>query len=145
MTTYYSDDDAIDRLGRGLLDRSLPKAEWTHAAHFTATLWLMRRHPEMDLPREMPGIIRAYNVASGGENTDTAGYHETITQASLRAARAFLAARPVGEPLHETVDALMASELGKPGWLMEYWTKDVLFSVEARREWVEPDLRQLPF
>ena len=44
--------------------------------------------------REMPGLIRAYNESTGVPNTDTGGYHETITLASLRAACAWLARRP---------------------------------------------------
>jgi hypothetical protein len=28
---------------------------------------------------------------------------------------------------------------------VEYWTRERLFSVEARRNWVEPDLAPLPF
>ena len=84
---YFSSDSEIDRIGRGLLDRSLPKAEWTHSGHFAAAVWVLRR-PDMDAARDMPGLIRAYNEATGVNNTDTTGYHETITQASLRAARA---------------------------------------------------------
>ena len=89
-------------------------------------------------------LIRAYNEATGGANTDTRGYHETITQASIRAARAFLVEAPTG-PLFVTCNALMRSRLGDPEWLMEYWTRPRLFSVEARRAWLEPDLRELPF
>ena len=48
----------------------------------------------------MPTMIRAYNEATGGANTETRGYHETITQASLRAARSFLMERPK-KPLFE--------------------------------------------
>src|SRR3569833_439765 len=39
----FSADSEIDRIGRGLIDRSLPKTEWTHAAHFAAAFWLLRR------------------------------------------------------------------------------------------------------
>jgi hypothetical protein len=145
MTDIYPSDAAIERVASGLLDRSLPKVEWTHAAHFAATLWLLRHRQDLVLSRDLPAIIRAYNEAVGGENTDTAGYHETITQASLRAARAFLDGRGADEPLHVTVDAVMASPLGKPAWLAEYWSKDVMFSVAARRGWVEPDIQPLPF
>lgn len=63
---------------------------WTHAAHFAATLWLLKCKPEIMLEEEMPVYIRAYNEAIGGANTDTSGYHETITRASIKAARAFL-------------------------------------------------------
>jgi hypothetical protein len=140
---FYSDDE-LEVIGKGLADRTLPKARWTHAAHFAATLWWLRCRPEVDLSTLMPGMIRAYNESIGGENTDTRGYHETITQASIRAARAFLM-ETREQALYETCNALLRSGLGEPQWLLEYWTRERLFSVEARRRWVEPDLRELPF
>ena len=145
MTAPYSSDAEIERLVHGLLDHTLPKAEWTHAAHFAAVLWLMRHRPDLDLSAVMPDLIRGYNLAVGGRNTDTEGYHETITQASIRAARAFLASHPPSRPLHEVLDMLMASPLGRSDWLLAYWTKPLLFSVEARRGWVEPDRQPLPW
>ena len=141
--SHFSSDAEIDRIGRGLIDRSLPKAEWTHAAHFAAALWLLRR-PDMHAAREMPGLIRAYNEATGTPNTDTGGYHETITLASLRAAHAWLAESPHA-PLHEVLEELLASRFGRSDWLMAHWSKPLLFSVTARRSWVEPDLEPLPF
>lgn len=90
-------------------------------------------------------LIRAYNEATGVPNTDEGGYHETITQASLRAAAAFLCALPEATPLHAACNALMASPLGRTDWLLSYWSKGLLFSVAARRGWVEPDRAPLPF
>jgi len=143
--SYFSSDAEIERVGLGLLGRSLPKAEWTHAAHFAAALWLLRHRPDIDPFAQMPGFIRAYNEAVGGVNSDAEGYHETITQASLRAAESFLASCPASEPLYEVVRRLMASPYGRSDWLLQYWSKARLFSVEARRSWVEPDLAPLPF
>lgn len=139
----FESDVAVEYIGLHLLDRTLPKAQWTHAAHFAAACWLLRR-PGVDVDREMPGIIRAYNESTGVPNTDSGGYHETITLASLRAARAWLAARP-GDALHVALNSLLTSEFGRSDWLLRHWSKPVLFSVEARRSWVEPDLRALPF
>jgi hypothetical protein len=140
---HFTSDSEIDRIGRGLLDRSLPKAEWTHAAHFAAAFWLLRR-PDMHALRVMPGLIRAYNEATGVSNTNTSGYHETITLGSLRAARAWLAVR-ADRALHKALDELLASEYGSSDWLLRFWSKPLLFSVAARMTWVEPDLRPLPF
>ena len=137
----YTDAD-IERIGRGVRDRTLPKPEWTHAAHFACALWVLTR-PEMDAFRDVPGLIRAYNAATGVSNTDTDGYHETITQASLRAAAAWLASHP--GPRAAALAALLASRFGRSDWLLAYWSREVLFSVEARRGWVEPDLQALPF
>jgi hypothetical protein len=140
----FTSDEEIATIGNGLLDRTLPKTASTHAAHFAATLWLLQCRPELEISREMPGIIRGYNEATGGANTETSGYHETITQASIRAARAFLALAPP-LPLFATCNALMQSRLGSPEWLLAYWTRSRLFSVEARREWLGPDIKSLPF
>jgi hypothetical protein len=136
-------DIAIERIGRGLVDRTLPKIEWTHATHFAAAFWLLR-HPERDAFAEMPGLIRAYNEVTGVRNTDSSGYHETITLASLRAARAWLAARP-DLSLAGALAELVSSPFGRSDWPLLYWSKGRLFSVAARRAWVEPDLRPLPF
>jgi hypothetical protein len=146
MRTFcpFTSDEEISVIANGLLDRTLPKTVWTHAAHFAATLWLLQCRPDLRLSQAMPGIIRAYNEATGGANTDSSGYHETITQASIRAARAFLNEAP-RQPLFITCNALMHSRLGHPDWLLEYWTRSRLFSVEARRAWLEPDVQLLPF
>lgn len=140
----FADEAGVERAGLGLIGASLPKEEWTHAAHFAAVLWLLKRDGAPAVSREMPDLIRTYNVGTGGVNSDTEGYHETITQASIRAAANMLAMNP-DAPLHEVLGDLMATSLGRSDWLLAYWSKDVLFSVEARRKWVEPDLAALPF
>jgi hypothetical protein len=141
MTEPYSAEADIDRIAAGVADLSLPKPQWTHAAHFACALWHLRRRPALVLETAMPAMIRAYNEATGVANTDTDGYHETITLASIAAARAFLGGRPPTEPLLLVVGALMAGPLGRSDWPLAYWTKARLFSAEARRAWVEPDLR----
>lgn len=140
----FASDEEIAAIGRGLIDLTLPKPKWTHEAHFAAALWLISCRKDWDASRDMPGFIRAYNEATGVANTDTDGYHETITQASLRAARSYLRQNP-GCSLFAVCNALMASPLGRSNWLLAYWTRERLFSVDARRRWVEPDLKPLPF
>lgn len=142
MTSICSEAD-IERTARALIDRSLPKPEWTHAAHFAVALWLLRQRGLLAMS-EMPDLIRAYNEATGVPNSDTSGYHETITQASLRAGSAWLTERP-GAPLHVALRELLESAYGRSDWPLSYWSRGVLFSTAARRGWVDPDLRPLPF
>jgi hypothetical protein len=142
MSCFRTDAD-VERIARGLLDRSLPKSEWTHAAHFAAALWLLR-HRGLHAIKDMPPLIRAYNESTGVPNTDSSGYHETITVASLRAGHAWLATRPA-TALHAALAELLASSFGHSEWLLAYWSRELLFSVRARRSWVEPDLQPLPF
>lgn len=140
----FPDEAAVDSIGRRFAARTLPHAEWTHAGHFAAAVWMLARHPVPPPERVMPDMIRAYNLAVGTPNTDTGGYHETITQASLRAARAALAAAP-GAGLHLVCNRLLAGPCGDPDWLLAYWSRAALFSVRARSAWLPPDRAALPF
>jgi len=141
----FSSDREIERIGIGLLERSLPKPEWTHAAHFAAALWLLRHKPDVLEHDGIGSIIRAYNAATGTANTDSSGYHETITAASMRAAAAFLASHGGRTPLHIVANDLLASPFGHSNWLLAYWSGAALFSLTARRGWLEPDVAPLPF
>lgn len=140
----FTSDEQVIAIGRGLVARTLPKPDWTHRAHFAAALWLIEECAQGEVALMLPGLIRAYNEATGTANTDTSGYHETITQASLRAARAFRAER-AHLPLHAVCNELMASPFGRSDWILAHWSRERLFSVEARRVWLEPDLLPLPF
>ena len=145
MKAVFASEAEIIRIGEGLFAKTLPRTDWTHAAHFAAALWLMRYHPELDAAETLPGLIRAYNESVGRVNDETGGYHETITLASLRAARGILDAYPPDMPIYRIVNALMATNLADPKWLLEYWSRERLMSVEARRTWLEPDRKSLPF
>jgi hypothetical protein len=76
-------------------------------------------------------------------NDDHNGYHETITQAYLAAIRAFVAALPAGISDSEAAARLLATPMGDKAWPLSFWSRERLFSVAARRGWVEPDLRPL--
>ena len=140
----FADDAAIRRVGEGLLARTLPRADWTHEAHLAACAWIIVERPDIRPERDLPAIIRAYNESVGGVNDDTQGYHETITQASIRAVRSFLARTGTDRPLVDRVNALLEAEEGRRDWPLRFYAPERLFSVEARRGWVEPDLAPLP-
>lgn len=140
---HPTSDAEIEHIARGLIDRTLPKSCWTHAAHFAAALWLLQHRGEAAF-RDLPPLIRAYNESTGVANTDTSGYHETITIASLRLARAWLAERS-GMALQAALAELLASSHGRSDWLLAYWSRERLFSPAARREWLDPDLRAFAY
>jgi len=140
----FKSDEAVARVGKGLVARDLPRAEWTHEAHLAATAYLLLRRPDVDLDRFLPDIIRGYNERVGGVNSDTAGYHETITRAYLHGVRLYLADADLGAPLHMLVNDLLRSPIGRRDWPLRFWSRERLFSVEARRAFVVPDLEALP-
>jgi len=148
MTDYpvrhFASAEAVARVGEGLLARTLPRPEWTHEAHLAATTYLLLKHPQIDLDAALPGLIRAYNESVGGVNSDSEGYHDTITRAYLHGVRLFLGEADRTAPVHDLVNDLLHSPMGRRDWPLRFWSKDRLMSVEARRGFVAPDLSALP-
>ena len=141
----FEDDPAIAEIGEGLLARTLPRERWTHEAHLAACTWLVRNRADIDIERELPAIISAYNESVGGVNDETQGYHETITQVYIAGVKAHLAEVGMEQPLHEAVNALLLSNRGRRDLPLRFYSRELLFSVPARRGFVEPDLASLDF
>jgi len=141
-TTYRRAEEIFDIL-RGFETRTLPRERWTHAAHLTVALWhLLQFDWPVAVSRVRDGI-RRYNEAHGVANTRERGYHETLTIFWMRHVSAFLA-RDYNEarPLVALANELIAcSDRDLP---LEHYTRELLFSWEARAGWVEPDLKPLP-
>lgn len=148
MTEYrprlFTSEAQVTGIGEGLLARTLPRADWTHEAHLAATTYLLTRQPVVDIDTALPGIIRAYNESVGGVNSDSEGYHETITRLFLHGVRLFLAEANPHEPLHKLVNELLLSPMGRRDWPLRFCSSERLFSVEARRAFVPPDLAAPP-
>ena len=140
---FAADADVV-HVGEGFLARVLPREEWTHEAHLATTTYLLLRHPEIDVDRELPDLIRRYNESVGGVNSDTEGYHETITRVFLHGVRLFLGEADTNDPLHELVNELLLSPMGQRDWPLRFYSRVKLMSTDARRRFVPPDLAALP-
>ena len=114
----------------------LPKARWTHAAHVAVGTYYAVCHPECALEKTRSGILR-YNTAVGTPNTDTSGYHETLT--CFWAAILSRAVQGIADPL-EAVRRNVARYGDDRTLHKRYYSYDVVNSVEARRCWIPPDL-----
>ena len=148
MTTEYSPrlferDDEIRTLGEGLLACALPREAWTHEAHLGACLWLLTERPDVDDDTEIGDIIRRFNESVGGVNDDQGGYHDSITRAYVAGVRLFLSAT-AETGLAARVNALLRSDMGGRDWPLRFYSRELLFSVPARRGFLEPDLAPLP-
>src|SRR5688572_5467415 len=109
----FADDKAIRRIGEGLLARDLRRELWTHEAHLAACCWLVAERPDIAPERDLPDLIRRFNESVGGVNSDSEGYHETITQCFIRAVRVYLARVDPARPLVEKVNGLLGSDEGR--------------------------------
>jgi hypothetical protein len=122
-----------DDLADALLARTLPDAEWTHRGHLTAGYALVRRHGGPEALQVLRGAIPAYNESVGTANTDTSGYHDTIT-----AYYVWAIARLVAEGCD--LEEVVAHPLADARAPLRFWRSETLFSTAARRAWIAPDL-----
>lgn len=132
-------DEALEALISRFLDRSLPQAEWTHAAHLSVGLWMVHHHGVAEAGARMRPAIRAYNEATGVGNGPGHGYHETITLAWLALLDQFLA-QAAPAPLAARCAAFLAGPWAARDALLRFYRRETLLSPTARQAWVEPDL-----
>ncbi len=131
--------ESIDLTDVELFDRfvhgRLSKSQWTHEAHLVAC-WvaLQTRTPTetVDFPRD---AIKSHNCGVGTANTDTSGYHETLT-VYFTAAVANAGAKAPAD--------LNAAPHCSSAAALQFWSRDELFSTAARQRWKGPDLSPLP-
>jgi len=115
---------------------------WNHRAHLVVALWQLLHHgPDVGAERVRSGIQRL-NAVSGVPQTPTGGYHETITRFYLWAVGRHLCDAPEGSSILDLANSLVAT-WGDKNRPLEYYSRDRLFSWEARTAWVEPDLKPL--
>jgi hypothetical protein len=139
----FTADAEISHLGEGLLACTLAREEWTHEAHLAACLYLLAERPGVDVDREIAGIISRFNESVGGVNDDHNGYHDTITHAYVAGVRLFLS-QTAETGLKDRVNGLLLSPMGRRDWPLGFYSKELLFSVPARRSFVAPDRAPLP-
>ncbi len=138
----YESTEQLEHLIAGFENGTYPKEQWTHQAHLVMAVWYLSRLDVAHATEVIRNGIKNYNVAVGGENTDTGGYHETITLFYIWFVNKFLAqARPENSLVENTNN--FCTQHGDKNLPFQYYSKELLMSVEARRNWVEPDLQSL--
>ena len=87
---FLENDHALDRFFHQWQSGTLPKSSWTHAAHVAVAACLAFDHPpDQALELTRSGIIH-HNESVGTANTETSGYHETLTRFWIGAVVKFL-------------------------------------------------------
>jgi len=87
--------------------------------------------------------IRRLNESHGVANTESTGYHETVTAAYVRIIARFLASFDTTVSLDARVEELVRGPVGHRELPFRFWSRELLFSNRARLAWVEPDLGPL--
>ena len=122
---------------------SLPKEKWTHEAHFVMALWYCSHQP---IPLAIQSIrdgIKKFNVSVGGANTDDSGYHETITIFYTRIIINYLLKKDTTQNFEQKLASLFQQPFLAKDFPLQYYSKNLLMSKDARRQWIAPDIQSL--
>ena len=140
MTAPPDDGDFqdIDGLVRRFEDASLDAAAFHHRQHLIVAASLLDASPyDVALARMRKGLSGL--LAKVGKDA----YHETVTVFWMRALRHRLAECDAALPLRDRIrEVVMWAETAQP--LRTHYSRELLGAVEARKKFVEPDLRPLP-
>lgn len=115
---------------------TLPKPQWTHEAHVVVCWGVLQEMEPASALTHLRRAIRRYNEATGVANTATDGYHETITAYYVGAVASLLPC---------TVDDVLGAARCRRAAPLDHWSRDALFTPEARTDWVAPDCEPLPW
>ena len=136
-------EDEVPRLAEAFATVALPKDAWTHRAHLLVALWYATGLPADRALEAVRQGIQRLNAAHGVLTTPSGGYHETITRAYMRLVVRF-AEETRGEPSWAVRAERLMARHGERDHLLRHYSRERIFSPEARFGWVEPDLLPLP-
>lgn len=137
----YTTAEEVEEVRRKFESCAYMPDEFHHREHLIVALCYLREATEQEaLERLRSNLFRFLAHHRIQENV----YHETITLFWLKRVRHFLERADAGRTLAELASDLF-TECGDPHLLETHFSKERLASDEARRAWVEPDLKPLDF
>ncbi|CAN5637254.1 hypothetical protein BH10ACI4_BH10ACI4_06950 [soil metagenome] len=137
-----SEESALMAFIAAFEDGTLPKGRWTHAAHIFTGACYVHALGESAAIDHMRTCVSTYNLAVGGQNTPTSGYHETVTVFWIKLLSQFRGEHPT---LDRATFATLCVEHFSPqrDLLRRYYDYDVVASTDARCVWHPPTLQSL--
>jgi len=142
MQRQYTSDEEVAALVRSFENATISRDEWKHPEHLVVALHYLTRHDLDTAIDKMRSGIHNLLVNGYGVNLKVEmPYHETITVFWMRTISAFIAS--AGEP--QSIPGRIAKMIARfdKDYPLLFYTRELLFSDEARARFVEPDIRQL--
>src|SRR5215469_3169213 len=131
----YPNEDAIRDVIQKFEHCEYAPAEFTHARHLTVGCWYLCTLPADQALNRMRERLQSFSAHHGKQ-----GYHETITRFWIELLDGTLRQQREDVPVLGRVNAVVA--LYPKEVLFDYYTRERVMSDQAKREWIEPDLRE---
>ncbi|PYS86926.1 MAG: hypothetical protein DMF62_14055 [Acidobacteria bacterium] len=134
----YKDEDEIKKLVAAFEDATIARDVWKHAEHLVVALSYANKYRlETAIVKMKDGLFNLLTEGFKIDLTKEMPYHETLTVFWMRTVSEF-ARSTNGMPLHEKANSLI--ETFDKDYPLRFYSREYLFSDEARARFVEPDL-----
>ena len=120
---------------------TFPLGCWNHREHLTVAVWYLRRLPPEKAIDRMRLGIRRFNTRHGVQVTQESGYHETLTVFLVRKISMILKRLDPNAPLPAVIEQVCRKLSDWRAVVREHYSRARIMSWEARRGWMEPDLK----
>ena len=140
---FYVTAEEVEKLVQEFDRCTLPRERWTHAAHLTVALLYILRYSWPHALELIRAGLQRYNAACGIITTAQSGYHETMTIFWMLMVRRYLSNLSASERSLVVIANNLIANYGSKHLPLEYYSRDTLMSPEARKRWVEPDLKAI--
>jgi hypothetical protein len=135
----YTDEREIADIVRGFEDATISRDAWKHAEHLTVALhYLALFDIDTATIKMRDGIFKLLD-AFGVDLAKEMPYHETLTVFWMRAVAEFNASKNGASMLDKANELIARFDKDYP---LRFYSREFLFSDEARAAFVEGDLAQ---
>lgn len=137
----YADESEIISVVESFERGTISRADWRHAEHLTVALYYLSKYDyETALSKMRNGIFNLLK-SFGVDLTIEMPYHETLTVFWLRTINDFRKTKNGNSMLDISNQLIEHFDKDYP---LEFYSRDFLFSDEARRNFVPGDLQNKP-
>ena len=140
MSKKYESEDEILRLVEAFENGTIPRGEWNHAGHLTVALYYCATDDLKTAIDKMRRNLLNHLKAVGVDFTKEMPYHETLTAFWMRTIDDFRKSKN-GASMLETANELV--ERFDKDYPLRFYSRELLFSNEARARFVEADLQEI--
>lgn len=134
----YGGRNEIEQVVRGFESCTTGKDDFPHRDHLAMAVWYLHdSDPAAAISKMRASLERFLDHHDCREN-----YHETMTVFWSKLVHELLMSLPPEKSLLERANAVVG-RLNNSKIVFEYYSKELVGSDEARRSWVEPDLKTL--
>lgn len=138
MKDKYSSENEVYDLVRSFEEATVSRDDWRHAEHLVVALYYLTRHDiETATAKMRDGIFNLLRTAFAVDLTQEMPYHETLTVFWMRAIDEFNTNQNGSSLLDKANEVAATYDKDYP---LRFYSRELLFSDEARSRFVEPDL-----